>query len=146
MSKQESAAFLSAVETFCQAEGIRFTDARRHVTTIISSSDKPLGAYDVLAQLAVYIDNPKPPTVYRAIEFLLENKFIHRIESLNAYVTCQSDHRHTGSQFLVCTKCSKVIESHLCSLPPALKASVDKEGFTAQSWNVEIHGLCADCS
>jgi Fur family zinc uptake transcriptional regulator len=144
--RQESGVFLDAIDVFCQAEGLRFTDARRHVAQIISSSDKPLGAYDVLAELSAYLDNPKPPTAYRAIEFLLENKFIHRIESLNAYVTCQSDHRHTGSQFLVCDKCSKVIESHLCSLPTPLKASVDKKGFTAQSWNVEIHGLCADCS
>lgn len=146
MPKQENLPFLNALDTFCAAEGARLTDARRHVASIISSSDKPIGAYEILDQLGAYLDKPKPPTVYRAIEFLIENNFIHRIESLNAYIACSTDHRHAGSQFLICNKCSKVIESHLCSLPESLKSVVNDANFTAQSWNVEIHGLCADCS
>ena len=146
MSKQTSATFLKNIESFCNTEGARFTDARRHVAQIISVSDKPVGAYEVLDKLAEHLDKPKPPTVYRALEFLIENNFIHRIESLNAYIACSTDHRHAGSQFLICDECSTVIESHLCSLPDSLKGMVDNADFVAKSWNVEIHGLCAQCA
>tara|TARA_R110002124_G_scaffold64985_2_gene177688 strand:- start:500465 stop:500902 length:438 start_codon:yes stop_codon:yes gene_type:complete len=142
---QKQQKLLAAIEVFCTEEGARFTDARRYVASIIASSGKPITAYEILDQLAAHIKNPKPPTVYRAIDFLIEHNFVHKIESLNAFIACQTDHRHMGSQFMICDLCGDVIETHLCSIPPALKTSVDKQGFVPASWNVEIHGTCKAC-
>jgi Fur family zinc uptake transcriptional regulator len=136
---------VEAVESYCAKEGIRFTEPRRHVLEIIAGADGPVGAYDVLEQLGKYIDNPKPPTAYRAIEFLQEHGFIHRIASLNAFVACATDHRHHGSQFLVCDSCGKVVEAHLCDLPDDLAARAEKEGFRLTRWDAELHGTCGDC-
>ena len=138
-------ALLKQVEDYCAENGIRFTEPRRLVLEIILAATKPLGAYDILAELAKKIDNPKPPTAYRAIEFLTEHGFVHRIESLNAYVTCHSDHRHQGSQFMICDSCGEVTETHLCHLPPPLEAKTQEAGFHLSRWNVEIHGTCAAC-
>jgi Fur family zinc uptake transcriptional regulator len=146
MKKQDIDRLVAGVEAFCAERGIRFTEPRRHVLQIIAGAKKPLGAYDVLEQLGRYMDDPKPPTAYRAIEFLAEQGFIHRIESLNAYVVCGTDHRHTGSQFLVCDSCGKVVEAHLCDLPADLASAANQEGFTLTRWNAELHGTCADCS
>lgn len=145
-TKQTDVEFIASIADFCAHEGARFTDSRREVAAIIARSEKPIGAYDILDQLGQIMDNPKPPTVYRAIDFLLENHFIHKIESLNAFIACGSDHRHSGSQFMICNTCGKVIETHLCSLPSALKTSADKHGFKPQTWSVEVHGLCAECA
>jgi Fur family zinc uptake transcriptional regulator len=133
------------VAAYCATNGIRFTDPRRFVLEIIAASDKPLGAYDILEQLGQKIDNPKPPTAYRAIEFLSEHGFIHRIESLNAYVTCHSDHRHQGSQFMVCDDCGDVIETHICDLPAPLTEKTKESGFHLTRWNIELHGSCGKC-
>lgn len=138
-------AFLKQVEEYCAEHGHRFTDPRRYVLEIIADANKPLGAYDILAELAKKIDHPKPPTAYRAIEFLTEHGFVHRIESLNAYVTCHSDHRHQGSQFMICDSCGDVVETHLCHLPDPLEARTLECGFHLSRWNVEIHGTCAAC-
>lgn len=137
---------LKNLEAYCAEKTLRLTDPRRHVFEIIASSDMPVSAYDVLEKLGRYIDNPKPPTAYRALEFLAEQGFVHRIESLNAYVVCDTDHRHAGSQFLVCDSCGKVIEAHLCNLPEDLAKKVKKEGFSLNRWNAEIHGSCSDCA
>lgn len=139
-------AFVKNIEVYCGNENIRFTDARREVAKIIAQSDKAIGAYDILDQLKDVLDNPKPPTVYRAVEFLVEHHFIHKIESLNAFVSCCTDHRHAGSQFLVCDKCGRVEEAHLCSMPESLSKAVSKAQFSADSWNVEVHGLCGSCA
>ena len=140
-----TATSIKDLEQFCEAGGLRLTDPRRFVFEIIASAPKPIGAYDVLAELAKRMNNPKPPTAYRAIEFLLEHGFIHRIESLNAYILCHSDHSHDGSQFMVCDDCGRVIETHMCHLPPDFEKRVTAEHFTPTKWNLEIHGRCADC-
>ncbi len=136
---------LAEVTAYCKERGIRFTEPRQHVLEIIADSKKPMGAYDILEKLSQKIDNPKPPTAYRAIEFLSEHGFIHRIESLNAYVTCHSDHRHQGSQFMVCDKCGTAIETHLCQLPDPLIQKITDAGFHLKRWNVELHGSCDKC-
>ena len=146
MKKAEIAKLIDSVENYCREEGIRFTEPRRHVLEIIGAAKKPLGAYDILELLGQYIDDPKPPTAYRAIEFLAEHGFIHRIESLNAYVVCGVDHRHHGSQFLVCDSCGKVAEAHLCNLPADLAQEAERAGFNLTRWNAELHGLCRDCA
>ncbi len=145
MKKQDVQKLIKHVEGVCAQNGLRFTDPRRHVLEIIAASDKPMGAYDILAALGSYMDNPKPPTAYRAIEFLAGQGFIHKIESLNAFVICATDHRHNGSQFLVCDDCGKVIEAHLCHLPDDLDRAAKGVGFALSRWDAELHGTCKDC-
>lgn len=120
------------------------TDLRLSVLEIIASSDKPLGAYDILDAMRAIIDNPKPPTAYRAIEFLKEHGFVHRIESLNAYVACHAGHRHEGSQYMICDSCGDVTEIHLCSMPAPLENKTSD--FKVAYWNAEIHGMCGLCA
>jgi len=131
---------------YCQTHKQRLTEPRARVLDIIAASAKPLGAYEVLKQLSLIIKNPKPPTVYRAIEFWQEHGFIHRIESLNAFISCDAGHRHRGSQFMICDDCGIVIETHLCELPQPLKDSTVKNTFVPSRWSLEIHGVCASCA
>ena len=112
---------------------------------IIASSTKPIKAYDVLKQLKKVFKNPKPPTAYRAIEFWEKYNFIHRIESLNAYSVCEAEHLHSGSQFLICNQCGEVTESHICEIPKIIKKKIEKNIFSAKSWNLEVKGICSKC-
>ncbi len=136
---------LSALESFCKEYGHRFTKPRAVVLEIIQSSDKALGAYEILDLSAMPLSSPKPPTIYRALEFLQEHGFIHRIESLNAYVSCAAGHQHQGSQFMICTSCGRVEEAHLCHPPKDLTKKMGDKGFSLSHWNAELHGLCVDC-
>lgn len=146
MNKAEITKLTKHVEAFCAERGIRFTDPRRYVLEIVAAAKKPIGAYDILAEMGKKLDNPKPPTAYRAIEFLEENGFVHKIESLNAFVLCHTDHRHNGSQFLICDSCGDVTEAHLCHVPDDLSRKTEEAGFTLNSWNAELHGTCKNCS
>lgn len=137
---------LSHYDAYCKANGVRLSEPRRFVLGIVAGTDKPLTAYEILEALGAYIKNPKPPTVYRALEALSEYGFIHRIESLNAYLACHENHRHNGSQFLICDSCRNVQEIHLCSIPESLQKQASSKAFTVRYWNVELHGLCAACT
>ncbi|MFP4312838.1 MAG: Fur family transcriptional regulator [Alphaproteobacteria bacterium] len=137
---------LKTYEAYCKDKGIRASKPREAVLGIIASAQKPLTAYEILERLGAILKNPKPPTVYRALESLSEHGFIHRIESLNAYIACDENHRHQGSQFLICDGCGQVDEIHLCSVPGGLQKQAAQRKFSTSHWNVELHGLCAHCA
>ena len=130
---------------FCIKNKHRYTKPRENVLKIISSSNRPIKAYHVLKQLAKVLKNPKPPTAYRAIEFWERYNFIHRIESLNAFYVCEAEHLHSGSQFLICNQCGEVTESHICEIPKIIIKKIEKNIFSAKSWNLEVKGICSKC-
>lgn len=134
-----------SLESYCASNGLRLTPPRMSAYRIVQGAKKPVTAYDVLELMGKTLKNPKPPTAYRALDFLVEHGFIHRIESLNAYVLCDVNHHHSGSQFMICDSCGKVEEVHLCSLPKGLQDKVDQEKFFLHHWNLELHGVCRKC-
>jgi len=99
-----------------------------------------------LAKLSDADHIEKPPTVYRALEFLLENQLIHKIESSNSYIGCEFTHEQHQSQFLVCDSCNEVMELQEPLLNSALAETSESKGFVVRQTHVEIHGVCADCA
>ena len=131
---------------FCIENKHRLTEPRLLVLKIISASKRPIKAYEILKELGKKIKNPKPPTAYRAIEFWCKFNFIHRIESLNAYAACNSEHFHSGYQYMICKGCGIVIESHFGELPKVIKNILKQNTFKLSNWNLEINGVCNKCS
>jgi Fe2+ or Zn2+ uptake regulation protein len=92
-----------------------------------------------------HVKNPAPPTVYRALDFLLEQGLVHKLESLHAYVGCaHPDHPH-ASQFLICGDCGEVAEVENPSVAKSLKAAGKAVGFRTKRPVVELLGTCAQC-
>ena len=145
MSDKNVTALIKNLESYCSEHGLRYTPPRYQVLQVIAGSTKPVGAYDIIEDMDKITDKPKPTTVYRAIDFLQQHGFIHKIESMNAFVVCHAGHSHDGSQFIVCDDCGKVEEVHLCHLPSDLERKVNETGFTMMYWNTEIHGRCDAC-
>ena len=139
-------ALIKQASDYCEQNKYRLTEPRLQVLKIIASSVKPLGAYEILDKLGQTIKNPKPPTAYRAIDFWQEQGFIHRIESINAYVSCEAGHRHQGSQFMICDQCGFATEIHMCHLPDSIQKAASDVQFVINFWNLELNGQCRDCS
>jgi Fur family transcriptional regulator, zinc uptake regulator len=137
---------LAEAESICTRQGLRLTALRKRVLELVWASHKPLGAYDILAVLSE-ADGRRaaPPTVYRALDFLLENSLVHRIASLNAFVGCSHpEHAHQG-QFLICRSCNAAIELEQAAISDAIIAGAAGVGFAVESQTVEVVGLCAGC-
>ena len=101
---------LERAELICAERGVRLTDTRKRVLELVWSGHKPLGAYDILDALRRERDGAAPPTVYRALEFLMGLGLIHRIESLNAFVGCTDPETPHRAQFLICDQCGTTAE------------------------------------
>ena len=137
---------LKHAEKICAQRKCRFTPIRKKVLKLIWDSHKPIKAYDLLAQLSSDNYVEKPPTVYRALKFLLENNLIHRIESQNAYIGCHNHHENVDSKFFICDSCNEVEELTEPNINRALNEISKKQGFIPSLVNVEIHGTCAQCA
>ena len=136
---------LSEASELCATRKLRLTPRRRQVLEIMLASHQPMGAYDILAELnrAGELDKIAPPIVYRALEFLLGEGLIHRIESRNAFITCVHPGHESAAQFLICRDCEQVAE--LETSEKSLLAEADSLGFTVDHSVVEITGVCARC-
>ncbi|MEM1233396.1 MAG: Fur family transcriptional regulator [Pseudomonadota bacterium] len=120
---------------------------RADVIGALKSSDGPMSAYDILAELRA--TNPKlaPTTIYRALASLSDTGQIHRLESLNAYLLCGcEEHGHGHDAILsICDDCGTVEETVAPELLASMSKVLGKSGFEATRHVVEIHGTCADC-
>src|SRR5438105_11892694 len=87
-----SADVMAHAEALCVARDQRLTATRRRVLEALTASHQPLGAYEIIDRLAASGPRPAPPTVYRALDFLVANGLVHRIESRNAFIACVNNH------------------------------------------------------
>lgn len=139
----ELALALGAAEARCAAEQERLTPPRRRVLELLLGAEGPLKAYDLIAAYGDAGEPAKPPTVYRALEFLERLGFAHRIESLNAYVPCRMDAERHSAAFLICECCGAAEEFE----PDfsAQLAAAGRAGYSVRSVTLEARGLCAEC-
>ena len=136
---------LEQAENLCRQRGTRLTDLRRRVLEIIWSSPTPLGAYAILDVLRDDGRQGAPPTVYRALDFLLEQGLIHRLASLNVFTGCRRpDGCHSG-QFLICRDCGQVDELNDPAIEDLLRAEADARHFAVLAQMVEVLGRCPAC-
>ena len=136
---------LERAEALCRERGVRLTEQRKTVLRLLCASNTPTTAYELLDQMRAVVKNPAPPTVYRALDFLLEQGLVHKLESLHAYVGCMHpDHPH-ASQFLICDDCGDVTEVEDASVAESLRVAGQALGFRTKRPIVEVLGTCAQC-
>ena len=150
-------ALLDKAEAVCGHRGVKLTELRRHVLGLVLDTASPVGAYDLLDRLRQARRGAAPPTVYRALDFLLEQGLIHRVERLSAFVGCVAgctaddanhaegeSHTH-AAQFLICRQCGRVIEMQDRDVAAVLARAANEAGFTVSGATIEAEGLCSTC-
>lgn len=136
---------LRTAEQLCARRGARLTKLRRRVLELVWTSHAPVGAYELLGRLGRERERAAPPTVYRALEFLLAHGLVHRIESLNAFVGCPHPGKSHSGQFLICRDCGAAAEMHDASINEAIAERAAACGFAVERKTVEVRGLCPAC-
>lgn len=156
---------LKAAKEQCQARGVRFTPLRQQIYKLVLQANKPVGAYDLITQLQqarlsenFASDNEKsqltkkqsvkniaPPTVYRSLEFLLDEGLIHQLTSINAYVPCCHPRAQHTAAFLICEQCQRVQECSSLPVQEMMSFAEQDVGFVVARSVIELSGLCQAC-
>jgi Fur family transcriptional regulator, zinc uptake regulator len=136
---------LAQADAFAAEHGLMLTPLRRQVYELVAGAGRPIGAYELLAELEPQRGRVPPTTVYRALDFLVEHGFVHRIESRNAFVACCEIGKPHQSQFLICERCGDTVEIPGEELAARLTATPPAHGFELHKQVVELSGLCGEC-
>ena len=131
---------LKTARDLCEAAGERLTPLREHVLELVIQDGGAVKAYDLLDRLQPGRGSPKPPTVYRALEFLSRLGLVHRVEALNAFIAC--NHKHDGdlAEFFICEACKSVEERHAHD-----HTDCKPNGFVISRSVIEHYGTCQSC-
>jgi Fur family transcriptional regulator, zinc uptake regulator len=139
-------ALLKQAQKVCAQRDVRFTHLREQVFTLLANHQGAVGAYDLLDELKIIDPSAKPATIYRALDFLGKQGFVHKIESINAFLMCH----HFGEcnhpvQLLICDQCGYVKESQSDDLEASIQIMANSSDFKISHQIVEVHGCCASC-
>ncbi len=142
---------LDQAAVHCGKSGARLTEIRRQVLGLILASREPVGAYALLDRLKLERSNAAPVTVYRALDFLQEHGLIHKVERLNAFISCteagEHHHHHDHAvQFLICKTCGTVTEMEDAGIASSVSHAAAQIGFRPAHATVEVEGVCRDCA
>lgn len=136
---------VAAADAHCDMAGLQFTPVRRRVLEILLERHKALGAYEILDVLREEGLGSQPPVAYRALEFLVNHGFAHKIERLNAFVACSHMGTEHAPVFLICRACDTVAEVHASSTDGAFVDAAKTHGFAVERIVAEATGLCPKC-
>ena len=140
-------AALEQAKHICKQKKLQFTPTRKLVLKLIWQSHRPLGAYQILDMLAdLNKKSIAPPTVYRAINFLLSHGLIHRIPSLNAFIGCPFPTSAHSNVFMICENCNNAAEISDNGLNKMLRSACERAQFHLNIQNIELFGTCASCT
>lgn len=122
------------------------TKNQAQVLERLKAAAAPLSAYVLLDQLR---DSGfrAPLQVYRALDTLIKGGYVHRLESLNAFVACAEphDHAHRMTAFAICDSCGHASEFSDAEVGEPLEDWLHQTGFAPKKAVIEFRGTCAKC-
>lgn len=136
---------LETVMAHCARQGLNLTPVRRRVLEILLEDHRALGAYDILDRLRQEGLGSQPPVAYRALDFLTEHGFAHKIERFNAFTACTHPGENHAPVFLICRICNSVAEGKAEPSRGILARVAAETGFTIERTVTEAEGVCPNC-
>ncbi|MBS3957923.1 MAG: transcriptional repressor [Xanthomonadaceae bacterium] len=137
---------LRRVEQVCRERGLNLTPIRTEALRHIVEAGRPIKAYDLLERMRGGPGASAPPTVYRALDFLLEHGFIHRLASVNAFLACHHPAEGHVVPILICRDCEAAEELEDEAVSTALEQLAAERGFQSAHSHIEVLGRCARCT
>ena len=137
---------MEIIEQYCREHGLQLTPVRKKVFEFLLDEPRGLGAYKILDLLRLSGFNSQPPAAYRALDFLVENGFAHKVESQNLFVACTKPGSHHSPVFMICKKCDRVSETQSTSLDANISDSLRLSGFEIEHAVIEAEGICSVCA
>ncbi len=135
----------SAIE-LVNRSGRKFGANQLRVFDTLLQDHNATSAYDLVERIARCGKRLQPVQVYRALDGLIEIGIVHRVQSRNAYVACDSLGDCHNPQFLLCSSCNRVAELASNTVASVISKTAKQANFVLQQGLVELIGLCPDCA
>ncbi len=127
-------------------KGFRITKVRSAIVSIFEITQKPISVGEIMVFLYKKDLSVNKTTIYREVQFLLNQNLIHEIEfgdGKKRYELNTGQHHH----HIVCVSCGNIedIEDFDYVFKTSEEKIQAKTGFNIQEHNIEFFGLCKNC-
>ncbi|EPY9770966.1 TPA: transcriptional repressor [Klebsiella variicola] len=137
---------LNQAADLCQKQKGRLTHLRQVVFIIISRAIKGAKAYEILHIIKELIPKAAPPTVYRALNFLMTMNLINKVNTCQTYKVSMPDLDSCGVEaMLVCPRCNKQTRLNDDGLIYQMQKIIADNDFAPLPQLIEIVSLCNQC-
>lgn len=137
---------IALAASLCDARSAQLTAIRRQVLELLWEARRPIGAYELMDALKNRNTRPVgPPTVYRALDFLIAQGLVVKVESRNAYVPCAHPERQHGCLLFVCQRCGASDEIEDPRFEALLADDAAALGYQVVRRIIEVEGVCPIC-
>ena len=130
-------------ERMAKDQNARLTPIRRHVYKCLLQADTPIGAYEILDMLDG-VGAAKPPTVYRALDWLIDIGLAKKIESISKYIAKTSQADAEQLALLLCKTCGHAEPFDAGPVLQSIGDFVKAKGFQKDQTIIEIIGQCSE--
>lgn len=132
---------LTQAEQIIKLKGGRFTAIRKHIFRLLLEAPYPLGAYEIIESLNG-VGAQKPPTVYRALNWLMEHGLVAKIAYNWRYTAMPIGVEVDNVAFMICRECGDTDTVETPGLSQTLQQAAMDHGFAETQTVIEIIGLC----
>jgi Fur family zinc uptake transcriptional regulator len=136
---------LREADTLRRRQSVRLTSLRRAILEILIAADCPVKAYDIIEYMRDKGKRVTPATIYRTLDFLLQNGLVHRVHSLNAYIPCTAEHSNHVLLMFICSECQRATEINDQTLYASMQSRLKELGISLHDSRIEIQGTCKEC-
>jgi len=142
----KSSVVVEAARRICGERGLRLTDLRL-VTLEEVAGNGPVSAYRLMALLRRRLARAvHPPTVYRALDFLIGAGLVAKLESRSAYMIRNRPGRTQLAVLLLCDRCDRAVEYEDADVLRQLAGDAAALGFHLRTPIIECSGTCQRCA
>jgi len=138
---------VAVAASLCKARGAQFTQLRRRILELLWEGNRPMGAYELIDAFKLDVSRRvAPQTIYRALDFLISQGLVAKLESRNAYVPFKHPEREHDCLFFICNACGSSSELEDQRLEGLISENAAQIGFLALRRVVEVDGTCSRCA
>jgi Fur family transcriptional regulator, zinc uptake regulator len=125
-------------------EATKLSRNQSEILSCLRKANEPMSAYAILDRVRT-AGIAYPPTVYRALNELMQRGMVHRLMSRSAFIACGHGGCDGKFAFAICRQCGKVVEIPLSDDGQAMLLALVPDGIMPEQVTLEIAGLCEAC-
>ena len=123
--------------------GFRMTPQRQVILDILHMTNGHLSPVDIFTKACMSIPGVTEATVYRTLDFLLQNDMIHASQNSKGHLVYEIagvDHHH-----IICRSCGKSVEIDHSLLKNLYQQLETVSGYKLTASHISFFGLCKSC-
>ncbi|MBN2503815.1 MAG: transcriptional repressor [Bacilli bacterium] len=128
-----------------KSTGIKNTKHRIRILEFLNQSHQPRSADEIYESLRQEDSSISLSTVYRAMDILVANELVNKVNFENGTKTSFEINRHIHHHFVVCLGCNKVFSIEGCPIHEYEHELEKKTGFKVVGHKLELYGYCKAC-